>query len=164
MSRRTIKSITFVRVGKDCGCNCDNCGQYIRNIWTVKFSGGLAVNLGIDCFEKMYKSGSLNNYGIKEFKKLLKRIEKTQDGYARWQNMTYEEHKAKCDELGIKPVYEDKDTAFYGWSFEQYKEWELNEWYGERFKEIDKELARFAKCGFPIPEDTNIKQKGDVER
>lgn len=144
-----ITGIRFDRVGRNEGCCCDRCGQYIRNIWTVDFSTGQRIAFGIDCFEKVYKAG-LSAYGTKEFKKLLKHIEKTKEGYERWQNMTKEEYRAKGGTWGVLPEIDDPDSAFYGWTFEQYKEWMLTEFYARRFEENQKELERFKKCGFEI--------------
>ena len=142
-----IKKIEFNRVGQKEGCSCDRCGQYIRNIWTVGFASGNTLNFGIDCFEKVYKCGSLTTYGVKEFKKLLKRIKAHKDGYNRWLVMTEEQARA---ESAVPLTIEDEESAFYGWSFEEYRNWKLTEFYGQRFKEDEKELAKFARIGFEV--------------
>ena len=75
-----IKSVRFNRVGRNEGCTCDKCGQYIRNIWTVTYQDGVIMNFGIDCFEKLNK-GNLNAYGQKLMKDALKWIEKHQQNF-----------------------------------------------------------------------------------
>ena len=69
-----IKKISFSSVNVREGCTCDRCGQWIKNIWTVDFLEGFSMNYGIDCFEKLCKSGRLSDYGMKLMKKALKSI------------------------------------------------------------------------------------------
>lgn len=146
--KQSIENIRFDRVGQNKGCTCDRCGQYIRNIWTVKFSGGMQIAFGIDCFERMYKSGSLTASGIKAFKKLLKRIQAHKESFEMWQTITEEE--AIANYMGwIFPIY-DKDSAFYGMTFDEYREWMLNEFYAQRFREDEEALTKFRKFGFEI--------------
>ena len=45
-----IEKIYFQRVGKNEGCSCDKCGQYITNIWTVRYKGSADIHFGMDCF------------------------------------------------------------------------------------------------------------------
>ena len=67
-----IKSISFSSVGHKQGCSCDRCGQYIQNIYTVIFSDDVVMHYGIDCFEKLCKTGKLSEYGRKTLKKAVK--------------------------------------------------------------------------------------------
>ena len=60
-----IKRISFAHVGRNEGCLCDRCGQYIQNIVTVDYADGVRINYGRDCFDKLYKSGRLNAQGVK---------------------------------------------------------------------------------------------------
>lgn len=67
-----IKSINFSSVSPKQGCSCDRCGQYIRNIYSVLFTDGVTMNYGLDCFEKLCKTGKLSEYGRKTLKKAIK--------------------------------------------------------------------------------------------
>ena len=145
-----ITKIEFAHVGRKEGRTCDRCGQYIMNIWTVRFSNNETIHFGMDCFEKLYKQGGLSAYGIKEFKRLLKHIRKETEMYEKWKNMTEEQARAEAESAGLKLVTEDRETAFYGETFEDYKNWLLNEWFPQRFKENDETLKRFEKIGFEI--------------
>ena len=69
-----LRSVNFARVGRNEGCTCDRCGQYIQNIWTVYFDGEEPIHFGIDCFEKLNR-GALNDYGMKLMRKVLQHLE-----------------------------------------------------------------------------------------
>ena len=154
MARTSIKKIQFEALGKSSTFCCDRCGQYIKNVWTVNFDGGLTMHLGCDCFEKIWKGKGLTDFGKKQFKKLLKRIRTHKEGYDKWVNMTEEDYLASCAEAGLIAKYLDSDTSFYGMTFTEYRDWMLNEWYAQRFKEDEKELARFSKVKFESGEST----------
>ena len=64
-----IKKIQFYHTGKEDGCICDRCGQYIQNVWTVTYSDGVVARFGIDCFEILCKESKLTSFGQKELKK-----------------------------------------------------------------------------------------------
>ena len=114
-----IKRISFSTVPTKLGCNCDRCGQWIKNIWTVEYKEGFTINYGIDCFEKVYKNSGLSQQGEKMLKKSLKYIKElykqlddykngkitaetdkgyqfaqTCDGGHYWKGKPYEEYKA----------------------------------------------------------------------
>lgn len=141
-----IKKIRFNRTGKEDGCLCDKCGQYIRNIWTVDYTDGVTLRFGIDCYEKLNKESGLTTYGQKLLKKATKRIE----DYTKM----FEAEKALTEETDIHYQnlqnpwdYESKDY-WYGKPWEDYHEWMLNEWFPARFADADKEIAKFAKVNF----------------
>lgn len=148
--KQKIMSIRFDHVDKNSGCTCNKCGQYIQNVWTVSFAGGLVMNYGIDCFEKVYKSGTLTAQGIKEFRKLLKSIQDHKEGCDKWKNITESEARANSEKWGMKLCIDDPDNAFYGCSFEEYREWMVNEFFGERFRQDEKALVRFRAAGFDV--------------
>ena len=139
-----IKKITFDRVPKNYGCQCDRCGQYIQNIWTVQYTDGITLNYGIDCFEKLYKSGNLNQYGIKLLKKAIKWIEYYSTELKKWQSGEYTEENC------IKWQYEqsDKESAWYGQTFEEYKQWQIEKWFPARLADQQKEIDRLSKANF----------------
>lgn len=147
-----ITKIEFNHVGRNEGCQCDRCGQYIINVWTVQFGNGQTINFGIDCFEKVYKSGGLNAHGLKQFKKLLSRIQKHKEDHTKWLSMTEEQARADAAKVNV-PLRIDTDDPYdswYGKTFEEYKDWMLNEWYGERFREDEQVLEKFRKIGFDV--------------
>ena len=76
-----IKKIKFSRVGKQEGCTCDRCGQYIRNIWTVDYKEGLTMNYGIDCWEAICKEG-LSKQGIRLMNKTMKSLQSYEERLA----------------------------------------------------------------------------------
>lgn len=141
-----IKKISFARVGKNEGCTCDKCGQYIRNIWTVDYADGVRLNLGIDCFDKLNKSSNLTTYGLKLFKQAMKSIEDHQ--------RMFEEEKALTEETDIRyqatqtHVEWKEDDYWMGHPWEEYHKWMIEEWWPTRFKEDQKKIDRFGKVNF----------------
>ena len=71
-----IKEIRFAHVGRNEGCLCDRCGQYIQNIVTVHWTDDIVVNYGTECFSKLCKTGRLTAHGLKLMHKALKSIER----------------------------------------------------------------------------------------
>ena len=128
-----IQKIDFSSVGKMEGCTCDRCGQYIQNIYTVVFSDDVVMHYGIDCFEKLCKTGKLSEYGRKILKSAIKslkiwqghletyltRTKETDVGYwnqqyegstSRWKDAPWEEYREstiKSMEYQIRQ-YEDE--------------------------------------------------------
>lgn len=138
-----IKRINFAHVGRNEGCICDKCGQYIQNIVYVDYDDGVRVNYGQDCFAKLYNSGKLTAHGVKLMKKTLKSIEK---------------HSKQLEDYKSGKMTAENDAAYqydqiYGgyWKdkpFEEYRDWMIEEWFPQRFKEDQKEIDRFAKVHF----------------
>lgn len=140
-----IKKISFSSVGKQEGCTCDRCGQYIKNIWTVEYEEGLRMNYGIDCFEKIYKKG-LNATGSKLMKKIMVSIKSYEDRLAQYVSG---ELTAETDESYQTDQMDwNKDNYWYGRSFEEYRDWMINEFFPHRIADKQKELARFQKVNF----------------
>ena len=144
-----ITRINFVHVGRKEGCTCDRCGQYITNIWYVDFSNGQRITFGIDCFEKVYKSGNLSKYGLKLFKQLLKDIQYHQKWLAYWNAAT--EDQARADgQLAFTIDCPDWDNSYWkGKPFEEYRNFEI-ECYTKYLADDQKELEKFRKVGFEI--------------
>lgn len=138
-----IKRIQFDHVNnKNEGCLCDNCGQWITNIWTVSFQEGESLHFGIDCFDK-HINGKLSAYGKKEMKKILKKIQK---------------HSKLLDELKQDEITEDVQKeweSFRYWqkywedkTIDEWKKWMIEETVPHWLEADDKELARFKKINF----------------
>ena len=98
-----IKSISFSSVSTNYGCTCDRCGQWIKNIWTVKFDDGISMNFGIDCFEKLCKSGKLTRYGEKLMRDTLKSIAFYSEQLKMWETITEQEAEEKGDNPTVAP-------------------------------------------------------------
>jgi hypothetical protein len=138
-----ITDISFDSVGKREGCTCDRCGQWLQNIWTVKFDDGITAHFGIDCYKQMCKDSRLTDYGMKLMKKTLKRIENFRRMRAEFENMTAETCVAWQNEQA-----EWNDSYWKGKSFEEYKQWMLEAWFPARFADCQKELEKFSKVNF----------------
>lgn len=139
-----IRKIIFSKSGKNDGCLCDRCGQYIQNIWTVSYSDGLVCHFGIDCFEKLTKESKLTSYGERELKKAMKSIEKHREMFEREKSLT-----AATDVAWQSEQMEwNKEHYWHGRPWEEYHEWMLNVWYPERFKDDQKQIDRFSKVNF----------------
>lgn len=125
-----IKNIRFDRVGKNEGCQCDNCGQYIRNIWTVEYKDGNKLHFGIDCFEKM-SAAKLNAYEMKQLKKASKSLQTWTDVLEQWKSgqITEDCNEWQCEQADWS------DSYWKGRSFEEYKEWKIAVWIPERIKD-----------------------------
>lgn len=140
-----IKSIRFDHVGKNEGCCCDKCGQYIRNIWTVEYQDGVVMSFGIDCFSKLNK-GKLNAYGMKLMNKALKSIE--------YYQQMFEAEKVLTEETDLRYQHTQEhvdwkdDDVWYGQPWEEYHKWMLEVWYPAMFENAQKEINRFKKVNF----------------
>lgn len=138
-----IKKINFEHVGKNEGCLCDRCGAYIRNIVSVEFTDGVKVNYGQDCFEKLYKSSKLNSVGISLMKKTLKRIDHYTvklESYVNGEINEENDESYKTEQMF--------DGYWKGRPYEEYKDFMINEFLPERFKECQKDVDRFSKVRF----------------
>lgn len=141
-----IEKIDFMKVGRNEGCTCDKCGQYITNIWTVRYKGGVDIHFGMDCFDKMLKASKLNDYGMKLMKKTLKSIERHQHGFEAEKKLTEETD----ERYQMEQVHRDygSQSAWYGSPWEEYHEWMLTVWWPARFKEDQENVDRFSKINF----------------
>lgn len=154
-----IKNITFWKYGRNDGKTCYKCGAYITNVYTVTYSDGLVADYGSECFDKLWKSGNLSSYGVKEFRKILKNIKDYNEIKRSWLNCKTEQ------ELIEKPLtyssnYLDryneseyvqnqyKYSAHKNDTFEEYKNYIVNQFIPYRLSTLEKELARFNRLDF----------------
>lgn len=145
-----IKEIRFAHVGRNAGCLCDRCGQYIQNIVTVDFSDGTTVNFGQDCFKKLQETSRLNDYGKKLLRKTLKNIEFYSMELVKY---TSGELTAENDERWKAYAYPVNDGCYWNVhhdDYEAFRRWMIDEWFPERFKECQKQIDRFAKVNFKL--------------
>lgn len=140
-----IKKIKFSRVGKQEGCTCDRCGQYIRNIWTVDYKEGLTMNYGIDCWEAICKEG-LSKQGIRLMNKTMKSLQSYEERLAAYTSKEITEE----NDMAYQTEQADwnKDSYWYGRSWEEYRDWMVNDFFPERISGKQKELERFSKVDF----------------
>ena len=140
MSR--IKSMSFSSVGKNEGCMCDRCGQYIRNIWTVKFDDDITMNYGIDCFAKLRNTAKLSTYGKKLLKDAMKRLEGIDELTEIIKNRKAE------DDYSYQEAQKDKISPWYQVDYEEYRNWWLNEVIPQRITGIQKDIDKFKNVDF----------------
>lgn len=136
-----IKEISFSSVGKNEGCTCDRCGQYIKNIMTVKYADGLCMNYGVDCFSKLCKESSVQSNREKELKKAIRRIDEYTKRLEKWKNLTEEqaEEQHLIEELKVT----DWNTSYWaGKTFEEYKTWLIESFFPYRISEAQKEIDK----------------------
>lgn len=138
-----IRKISFSR-SEQHGCTCDRCGQYIKNIWTVTYADGVKLNFGIDCFEKLNKASKLSTQGMKIMRKALKDIEFYTEKLNEWKNGVWTEDNC----IAWQNEKDDKQSYWSDKTFEEYKEWYINEFYPYRLEQAQKEVDRFRKIDF----------------
>lgn len=138
-----IKYIRFDHVeNKENGCECDNCGQWIKNIWTVTFQEGESLHFGIDCYNKRI-NGKLSKFGKREMNRILKHIKET---YELLEELQQEETTEKV--LNEWEKYKYWQTYWQDKTFEEWKTWMLSEVLPNRLENENKELERFKKINF----------------
>lgn len=142
-----IKNISYAHVGKYEGCLCQRCGQYIVNIITVHYADGTNIDMGMDCFKKVEETGRLSAYGKKLFDKAVRTAKRHHEEYNKYING---EMTAETDQSWIS-LGSDVNKGHY-WNvhrdYEEYKRWMIEEWYPIRFREDEKEFAKFGKINF----------------
>lgn len=139
-----IAKIRFSSVSRNEGCTCDRCGQYIRNIWTVTYKEGFSINYGIDCWEKVYKGGQLSQYGEKEIRKIMKSIKAYEEMLAKYMSGEINEET----DSGWKYGQQNKQDAWYGKPFEEYRDWMINDFFPYRLSIEQDRLKKFSKIDF----------------
>lgn len=140
MSR--IKSMSFSSVSRNEGCTCDKCGQYIMNIWTVKFDDDLSLNYGIDCFAKLRNTGKLSTYGQKLLKDSMKRLESISKLTEVVKNRKPEE------DYSYQQAQNDKMSPWYQVDYEEYRAWWLTEVIPQRIADVQKDIDKFKNVNF----------------
>ena len=148
-----IKRIDFSHVGRNEGCICDRCGQYIQNIATVKYEGDLTLNYGLDCFSKLRFSGNLSTYGEKLFKKTVKSIQNYEKELADYKSGKI---NADNDKRWYWYITPDPDGHYRGVydSYEEFKDHCINELLPYRIEKAQEELKKFSKINFKPYEDS----------
>lgn len=143
-----IKEIRFAHVGRNEGCLCDRCGQYLQNIVTVEYTDGITINYGQDCFKKLYDSSRLTDFGKKLMRKALKSIE---EHSRQLEQYTSGKMTAETDKSWQAYELDWNKDCYWGVhheDYEAYRKWMIDEWFPQRFKEDQEMIDRFAKVKF----------------
>ena len=117
------------------------------NIWTVQYADGVTLHYGIDCFEKIYKSGKLTRQGEKLMRKALKSIAYYSEQLEMWKALTEQEAEEK-GLLGELKVTDWNQSYWAGKTFEEYKNWMVNDFFPARLKYCQKDIDKFSKVNF----------------
>ena len=139
-----IKKVSFYTADQNSGCTCDRCGQYIKNIWTVEYVEGMSLHYGIDCFEKVLKTGRLTDYGKKLMKKAMKGLERVYAAMNKAAELTAE------TDIWWQEQQADKLSAWYGESYDDYKVWQFEELYPYHISKYQQEIEKFKNADFEI--------------
>lgn len=140
-----IKDITFWHYGKNEGLNCDRCGAYITNVFTVYYSDGLIAHYGMECFKKLREAGKLSDFGYKLLMKALKDIKYWNEQLQLWKTITEEE----AEEKGLLYALHNYE-AWEGSDFEEYKKFEIEKVIPARLSDCKKTIERFKNINFKI--------------
>jgi hypothetical protein len=139
-----IRSINFSSVGHKQGCSCDRCGQYIQNIYTVLFTDGVSMHYGIDCFEKLCKTGKLSEYGRKTLKQAVKSLKTWHEHFENALALTEE------TDIGYQNRQSEvfKDDPFHGKPWEEWHSYRINEFFPKKIRECEAEIEKLANGEF----------------
>ena len=143
-----IKAITFEHTAKNDGCTCDRCGQWITNIITVRFTDGVSMNYGTDCFEKLRDTGNLSSYGKKLLKKAMAKLDDWTKTLERYKSGEINAENDAGYKFSQESVRYGTPDYWYGRPYEEYRQWMIEELIPLRLKDAQKEIDKFAKVDF----------------
>lgn len=143
-----IKNISYAHVGKHEGCLCQRCGQYIVNIITVHYADGTNIDMGMDCFKKVEETGRLSEYGKKLFNKAVRNAKRHHEEYNKYISGEITAETDLSWKSYENPWNKDCYWGVHHDDYEAYKRWMIDEWYPQRFREDEKEFAKFGKINF----------------
>lgn len=134
-----IKKISLVTGSKNESTTCDCCGRSIQNIYYITLADDSHLRLGTTCFSKQIKT-NLNGMAKKKVNHAVKMLKWYQEMLETWKNLTEEECKEQFpgsyERIG---QYEGIDT------FEDLKNWNVNEFFPYRISLEEAEIAKYAK-------------------
>ena len=134
-----IKKISLITgtMKESTTCNC--CGKSISNIYYITLADDSKLRLGTTCFAKQMKT-NLDGMAKKKVNHAIKMLKWYQEMLETWKNLTEEECKEQFpgtyERIG---QYEDIDT------FEDLKNWHINEFFPYRISLEEEEIAKYAK-------------------
>lgn len=135
-----IKKIMYYSVPRSESATCACCGKSIQNICSITTIEGEHFNFGTTCFDKLIKD-KLQSFQRKEMNKAIKFIKSYCERMSEWYNMTEEKY---CETHYIGDGLPWKTTEGLE-TFEDYKNWMINEFFPYRISEEEKIIARFSK-------------------
>lgn len=134
-----IKKISLVTGSINESTTCDCCGRSIQNIYYITLADDSHLRLGTTCFNKQMKT-NLDSMAKKKVNHAVKMLKWYQEMLETWKNLTEEECKEQFpgsyERIG---QYEDIDT------FEDLKNWNVNEFFPYRISLEEAEIAKYAK-------------------
>lgn len=134
-----IKSISFVTGVTNESTICDCCGKAIQNIYYITLADDSHLRLGTTCFEKQMKS-KLDKMARRKLNHAIELMKSYQEQLEIWKNMTEEE----CKET--RPMQYEKIGNYEGVdTFEELKNWMVNEFFPYRISLEEEEITRYAK-------------------
>lgn len=140
-----IIDIRFDHVSKNDGCICDNCGQYITNVYTITYDNGLKLHYGIECYRKLINASNLTRQGTKLLNKIAKNLAFYYEVRAKWEAVdTYE--NAEAMKLLWYRDYKENE-AWEGATFEEYRKFQVH-CADVQIEKNKKELTRFKHAKF----------------
>ena len=143
----TIKNINFEHVGRNAGCLCDRCGQYIQNIATVTYNDGLELHYGLDCFSKLTASGNLTAHGARLFRKTVNNIKSLQKMLSDYKSGKITAENDSGWYWLTTPNPDGVINCAYS-SYDEYREFVINEILPARIEKAQNELKKFSKVSF----------------
>lgn len=134
-----IKRISFESVRKNESTTCDCCGRAIQNICYITLNDDSHLRLGTTCFDKQMKS-KLDKMAKKKVNNAIKSLKIYQEQLEIWKNMTEE----SCKET--RPMdYERIGNTEGIDTFEELKNWMVNEFFPYRISLEEEDITRYAK-------------------
>lgn len=133
-----IKKISLITGTMKESTTCDCCGRSISNIYYITLADDSHLRLGTTCFEKQVKN--LDKMAKKKVNHSIKMLKWYEEMLETWKNLTEDECKEQFpgsyERIG---QYEDIDT------FEDLKNWQVNEFFPYRISLEEEEIAKYAK-------------------
>lgn len=144
-----IKKIAYYSVPRSESSTCSCCGKSIQNICSIETVEGERFNFGTTCFDKLIKD-KLRSFQRKEYNQAIKFLKGYYKQQKVWENMTKEDYlgsemyRTACICDGGAP-WETKTGLD---SFEDYKNWMLNDFFPCRIEQEEKVIEKYSRIDF----------------
>lgn len=144
-----IKRIVYYSVPRSESSICSCCGKSIQNICSIETVEGERFNFGATCFDKLIKD-KLRAFQRKEYNQAIKFLKGYYKQQKVWENMTKEDYlgsemyRTACICDGGAP-WETKTGLD---SFEDYKNWMLNDFFPYRIEQEEKVIEKYSRIDF----------------
>lgn len=133
--------IQFNHVGRNEGCVCDQCGQYIQNVWSVQYANGATLYYGIDCFSNILKKSNFTKEVQKRIFKAMRDLEIAKSC------LETEISKTEDTDEGyqVEQAEWNKQSAWHGEPWLEYHKWMVEEFWPFRIQLAERELNKYSK-------------------